>query len=67
MEGELGSAVSTGPVLALLAFFCIRQWILNQFDRLPYRHPDLDMPTFRHLRSRQALHEVRLRLSITQR
>ena len=44
---------------------CIRQWILNQFDLLPYREPDLDMPTIRHLRSLQDLHEVRFFLSTT--
>ena len=48
------------------AFFCIKQWILNQFDLLPYRHPDLDIPTFRHFFSRQALQDVLFLLSITQ-
>ena len=47
------------------AFFCMRQWILNQFDRRPYRHPDLDIPTVRHFRSLQALQEVLFLLSIT--
>ena len=43
----------------------MRQWILNQLDLLPYLEPDLDMPTIRHLRSLQALHEVLFFLSTT--
>ena len=46
-------------------FFCMRQWILNQLERRPYREPDLDMPTMRHLRRRQALQAVRFFLSTT--
>lgn len=46
---------------------CMRQWILNQFDLRPYLDPDLDMPTIRHLRRRQALHAVRFFLLITHR
>ena len=48
------------------AFFCIRQWILNQLERLPYLQPDLDIPTFRHFLSLQALQEVLFLLSMTQ-
>lgn len=46
-------------------FFCIRQWILNQFDLRPYRQPDLDIPTDKHFLNRHALQEVRFLLSIT--
>lgn len=46
---------------------CMRQWILNQFDLRPYLDPDFDMPTIRHLRSRQALQAVRFFLSTTHR
>jgi hypothetical protein len=42
-----------------LAACCMRQWILNQLERLPYLEPDLDMPTMRHFLSLQALHAVR--------
>lgn len=42
-----------------------RQWILNQLDLRPYRDPDLDMPTRRHFRSRQALQDVRFFLLMT--
>ena len=44
---------------------CIRQWILNQLDLLPYLEPDLDIPTIRHFLSLQALHEVLFFLSTT--
>ena len=46
---------------------CIRQWILNQLDRRPYRDPDFDIPTIRHFRKRHALQAVRFFLLITQR
>ena len=46
-------------------FFCIRQWILNQLDLLPYLQPDLDMPTMRHFLSLHALHAVLFFLSTT--
>ena len=36
-------------------WFCMRQWILNQLDLLPYLEPDLDMPTMRHFLSLHAL------------
>lgn len=42
-----------------------RQWILNQFDRRPYREPFFDIPTIRHFLSRHALHAVRFFLLIT--
>ena len=48
-------------------FCCIRQWILNQLDLLPYLEPDLDIPTIRHFLSLQALQAVRFFLSTTQR
>ena len=47
-------------------FFCMRQWILNQLDLLPYLQPDLDIPTARHFLSLQALQEVLFLLSMTQ-
>ena len=46
-------------------WFCIRQWILNQLDLLPYLEPDLDMPTMRHFLSLQALQAVLFFLSTT--
>ena len=45
-------------------FFCMRQWILNQLDLLPYLQPDLDMPTMRHFLSLQALQAVLFFLSM---
>ena len=48
-----------------VAFFCIRQWILNQLDLRPYLEPDFDIPTIRHFLSLQALHEVLFFLSTT--
>ena len=54
-------------LLPAVIFCCMRQWILNQLDRRPYRDPDLDIPTMRHLRKRHALHAVRFFLSTTQR
>ena len=48
-----------------VAFFCMRQWILNQLDLLPYLDPDFDIPTIRHFLSLQALHEVLFFLSTT--
>lgn len=47
------------------AWSWIRQWILNQFDLLPYREPDLDIPTVRHFLSLQLLQEVRFFLLMT--
>lgn len=44
---------------------CKRQWILNQFDLLPYRDPLFDIPTSKHFRNRQALHAVLFFLLIT--
>ena len=46
-------------------WFCMRQWILNQFDLLPYLEPDLDMPTMRHFLSLHALQAVLFFLSTT--
>lgn len=46
---------------------CMRQWILNQLDRRPYLDPDLDIPTIRHFRNRQALQAVRFFLLMTHR
>ena len=43
----------------------MRQWILNQFDLLPYLDPDLLIPTMRHLRSLQALQAVLFFLLMT--
>ena len=54
------------PPLDFWAFFCIRQWILNQLERLPYLQPDLDIPTERHFLRRQALQDVLFLLSMTQ-
>ena len=45
-------------------FFCMRQWILNQLDLLPYLQPDLDMPTMRHFLNLHALHAVLFFLSM---
>ena len=44
---------------------CIRQWILNQLDLLPYLEPDLDIPTIRHFLNLHALHAVRFFLLMT--
>lgn len=46
---------------------CMRQWILNQLDLLPYLDPDFDIPTMRHFLRRQALQAVLFFLSTTQR
>jgi len=48
-------------------FCCMRQWILNQLDLLPYLDPDFDMPTMRHFLSLHALQAVLFFLSTTQR
>ena len=54
-------------LLATFMFCCMRQWILNQLDLLPYLDPDFDMPTIRHFLSLQALQAVLFFLSTTQR
>ena len=46
---------------------CMRQWILNQLDLLPYLDPDFDIPTIRHFLRRHALQAVRFFLSTTHR
>ena len=63
-EAELPGGEGFGAI-APPRFCCMRQWILNQWERRPYLEPDLDMPTMRHLRSRQALQAVRFFLSTT--
>ena len=63
-EAELPGGEGLGAT-ALPRFCCMRQCILNQLERRPYLEPDLDMPTIRHLRSLQDLHEVRFFLSTT--
>ena len=63
-EAELPGGEGLGAT-ALPRFCCMRQWILNQLERRPYREPDLDMPTMRHLRSRHALQAVRFFLLMT--
>lgn len=69
-----GSAIPRSlPVIVVCPFLCCwccccscnRQWILNQFDRRPYRLPLFDMPTRRHFLKRHALQAVRFFLLIT--
>ena len=64
-EEEVELLGGEGRDLGPWRFCCIRQWILNQLDLLPYLDPDLDMPTMRHFRSLQALQAVRFFLSTT--
>ena len=59
----LGNRLAGGE--AFDCWFCMRQWILNQLDLLPYLEPDLDMPTMRHFLSLHALHAVLFFLSTT--
>jgi len=56
-----------GSTDLLEGFCCMRQWILNQLDLLPYLDPDFDIPTMRHFLRRQALQAVLFFLSTTQR
>ena len=63
--GECDGPADPGPAGPLPAACCIRQWILNQLERRPYLDPDLDIPTIKHLRRRQALQAVLFFLSTT--
>ena len=62
-----GDASLDEGLLFCPAACCMRQWILNQLDRRPYLDPDLDIPTIRHFRNRQALQAVRFFLLMTHR
>ena len=65
--GATRGSFDEGLLFCPPAACCMRQWILNQLDRRPYLEPDLDIPTMRHFRNRQALQAVRFFLLMTHR